>query len=251
MDIKITAVITDNSAISRFKEGMTMIDIHTHILPGMDDGAKDAEESAALISLLKKQGVSLAVLTPHYYPYKESLSDFTERRQLSYQSIRNCDLDLALASETYLSESLFSNDSIDQLLISNTRYLLLELPYMEKWNTTVFRQINLVITKYNVRPIIAHVERYEPVKRKKEKVMQELVDLGCLLQLNIDSVINRKTRYFALRMLKGGWVDFVGSDCHNLAEKPPKFDVYHRIVKKKLHSDYGFDFYEDVLQKSL
>ena len=215
-----------------------MIDIHTHILPGMDDGAEDVNEALALISLLKKQGVTLAVLTPHFYSYKESLSNFLERRYLSYQSIANSDLDMLLASETYLSGSLFSYDSIDQLLIANTRYLLLELPFMEKWELGVFKQIQHLIGKYNVTPIIAHVECYEPVRYKKEKVLQELVDLGCLLQFNIDSVVNRKSRASTLKLIKGNWADFVGSDCHNMTTRPPQFDTFNKIVEKKLCPEY-------------
>jgi protein-tyrosine phosphatase len=214
-----------------------MIDIHTHILPGIDDGAKDTGEAIALISLLKKQGISLAVLTPHYYPSNESISDFLERRWLSYQSIMNCGFDMILASETYLSESLLIYDSIDDLTIKNTRYLLLELPFTEKWGPSVFRQVSRIITKYNIRPIIAHVERYEPVKKEKEKVLQKLVDLSCLLQINIDSVVNRKTRATAIRLIRGGWVDFVGSDCHNLSNRPPQFDVFNKIIKNKFNAD--------------
>ena len=215
-----------------------MIDFHTHILPGMDDGAEDRNEAIALISILKKQGVSLAVLTPHYYPFEENLSDFLERRRLSYLSIADCDFDMILASETYLSESLFSYDSIDELLIPNTRYLLLELPFMERWSIGVFMQIKRIIAKYNIRPVIAHAERYETIKAKKEKILQELVDLGCLIQMNIDSVINKQTRSLAIKLIKGGWVDFVGSDCHNLTDRTPQFDVFNGILQRKLNFEY-------------
>jgi protein-tyrosine phosphatase len=214
-----------------------MIDIHTHILPGVDDGAKDAQEAAALITMLKEQGVTHAVLTPHYYSYSENLSDFLERRRLSYQSIKDCGFNLILASETYLSESLLSYDAIDDLTIGNTRYLLLELPDMEEWGSGLFRQISRTIAKYNVRPIIAHVDRYEPVLRRKEKALLQLTDLGCLLQINIDSVIEKKTRASALRLIKRGWVDFVGSDCHDVLERPPRFDLFSKIMRKKCGMD--------------
>jgi Capsular polysaccharide biosynthesis protein len=216
-----------------------MIDIHTHILPEMDDGAKDRDEAIALISLLKKQGVSLAVLTPHYYPFEESLPDFLERRRLSYQSIEDCGFNMILGSETYLSESLFSYDSIDELKIANTGYLLLELPYMEKWSNGFFRQINRIKSKYNIRPIIAHAERCKPVKEKKERALQDLIDLGCLIQIDIGSVVNKETRSSALRLLQGGWVDFVGSDCHNRTERPPQFDLFKEIAGKKLKNEYA------------
>ena len=217
----------------------TMLDIHTHILPEMDDGAKDKEEAAALITLLKNQGVTIAVLTPHYYPFEEKLPDFVERRLKSYESISDSGFNMIPASETYLSESLFSNDSIDELTIANTRYLLLELPYFERWGAdSVYRQISRMISKYNIRPVIAHADRYECITGKKGMAIQKLTDLGCLIQINIDSVIDRETRPLMIKLIKEGWVDFVGSDCHNLLERPPRFDLFNKIMRKKLHTDY-------------
>ena len=64
-----------------------MIDIHTHILPGMDDGARDVKEALSLIDLLRKQGVSGAVLTPHYYPHEETVNEFLKRREEAYSKI--------------------------------------------------------------------------------------------------------------------------------------------------------------------
>lgn len=149
-----------------------MIDLHTHILPAMDDGAKDRDEALALISMLKNQGISKIVLTPHYYPHLESIPDFLRRRSISYHSIEDCGIEMILGSETYLSETLLAMESIEGLCIGKSSYLLLELPYTDKWSLGVFRQIDRLIAKYNVNPIIAHVERYEAVKENKEKIFQ-------------------------------------------------------------------------------
>lgn len=214
-----------------------MLDLHTHILPHMDDGAGSGDEAAALIHALMDQGITTAVLTPHYYPFKESLSAFLERRMRSYNSLGECKLNLILGSETYLCESLFCYDSISELAIEHTEFLLLELPYTEPWSSDLFKQLRRIRSKYNLTPIIAHAERYGHVRQKRESILQELVDLGCLIQLNIDSVIDRQSRSLALSMLKGGWVDFVGSDCHNLKERPPRFDLFRKILARKLHAD--------------
>jgi len=215
-----------------------MIDIHTHILPAMDDGAKNKDEALALISLLQKQGIYKVVLTPHFYPHLESLSEFLRRRDNSFQLISDSDIELILGSETYLAEPLLSFDSIEDLCIGNSIYLLLELPYMEKWSSRVFKQIDYLIAKYNICPIIAHVERYEAVKGNKEKIFQELVDLGCMLQFNVDSVVNKKSRSETLKLMKEGWVDFIGSDCHNINSRVPQFDIFNDIVEKKLGTSY-------------
>lgn len=214
-----------------------MLDLHTHILPQMDDGAGSRGEAAVLIQALIHQGITTAVLTPHYYPFKESLPAFLERRMRSYRSLGKCELNLLLGSETYLCESLFCYDSISELAIEKTGFLLVELPYTEPWGSDLYKQLRRIRSKYNLTPVIAHAERYRYVRQKRESALQELEDLGCLIQLNIDSVIERQSRSFALRMLKGGWVDFVGSDCHNMNERPPRFDLFCRIIARKLHMD--------------
>jgi len=237
-----------------------MVDIHTHILPYMDDGASDIEESLALIQMLKHQGIFSIVLTPHFYSHQERLSDFLERRQISYENLKGAVADFAqesglpqdgksdleicsddqpefemlLGSETYLSETLFAYDSISQLCTQGTNYLLLELPYAEKWGPSVFKQIDRLAAKFGVIPIIAHAERYEASQHNTEKIFQELVDLGCLLQFNAHSVVDRVSRHSTLKLIKNGWIDFIGSDCHNMKGRPPEFDLYNEIVKKKL-----------------
>lgn len=211
-----------------------MIDLHTHILPNMDDGAQNRDEAFALISLLKAQGITKIVLTPHFYPHMEKLPDFLRRRDISYQSIAGCDMELILGSETYLSEPLLSLDSIEELCIGRSGYLLLELPYADKWSRGVFRQIDHLIAKFNICPVIAHAERYEAVREHKEQIFQKLVDLGCMLQFNTDSVVDRKSRSETLKLIKEGWADFIGSDCHNIVSRAPQFDLFKEIVEKKL-----------------
>lgn len=215
-----------------------MIDIHTHILPQIDDGSKDRKESLALIALLKKQGVTKIVLTPHFYPHLERLPDFLKRREIAYRSIEDADTELILGSETYLSEPLLSLDSIEDLCIGRSECLLLELPLLKKWTLGVFRQIDYIIAKYNICPVIAHAERYAAVQEHTEEIFQRLVDLGCMLQFDTDSVVNKWTRTETLRLMKEGWADFIGSDCHNIVSRPPQFDVFCEIVGKKLGAGY-------------
>lgn len=211
-----------------------MIDIHTHILPNMDDGARDVEEAKGLISLLKAQGVDLAVLTPHYYPHQEKLNDFIQRRKASYETIADIDFKMILGSETYLSEPLLAYSAIEKLCIGETNYLLLELPYTDSWGSSIFKQIDYLIAKFRVQPIIAHVERYQAARQYDRKVLQRLVDQGCLLQFNIKSVVDKSTRRETLKLLKEDWANFIGSDCHNLTSRPPLFDDFYKVMKKKL-----------------
>ena len=191
-------------------------------------GPKNRDEALALISLLRKQGITKIVLTPHFYPHLEKLPDFLKRREISYRSIADCNIELILGSETYLSEPLLSFDSIEELCLGKSGYLLLELPYTDKWSQSVFRQIDHLIAKFNICPIIAHAERYEAVREHKEQIFQKLVDLGCMLQFNTDSIVDRKSRAETIKLIKEGWVDLIGSDCHNMASRAPQFDLFKR-----------------------
>lgn len=73
---------------TRKSDGPLWVDIHTHCLPGMDDGAKDLETSLQMLRLLRRQGVAKAALTSHYYPHKESLDSFLKRREAAWQRLR-------------------------------------------------------------------------------------------------------------------------------------------------------------------
>ena len=212
-----------------------MIDIHTHILPGMDDGARDVRESLAMIDLLKKQGVAGAVLTPHYYAHREPLEEFLWRRQQAFEEISFIeDFSLFLGSETYLSETLLSNESLQELCLGDGNHLLLEMPYLSKWGATTYRLIEHIIEKYQVTPIIPHVERYEASSKNLMEIMERLVNMGCLLQFNLESFIEgwpgpRKMQ----KIFSQGWADFLASDCHNLTRRPPLWD--REIFKKSIN----------------
>lgn len=222
-----------------------MIDIHTHVLPGMDDGAKDADEANQMLCLLKAQGITQVVLTPHFYAWEESLSAFLQRRMAAYQKIKELEIGLYLASETRLTEEVFLCESMDDLCIPNTRALLLELPFDNVWNNRIFRQIERLMSQYGVQPIIAHVERYRAVHKNKN-VLKELIDLGCLLQINTDSLVNRLTRAKTLRLIRDGWVQFIGSDCHNMQTRRPRHSEFQEILQEKLGENYAKYFHNNA-----
>ena len=223
-----------------------MIDIHTHILPGIDDGAADKKESAALVEALKKQGASLLVLTPHFYSDRESLSDFAERRAKALKDMpRVSGIEYRTASETYLSEALFVYDSLDALCIQNTGVLLLELPYGKNWEPRIFRQIDRLMGKFGIKPVIAHAERYEAVRKHKKEIFRELLDIGCLLQFNADSLLLGSSRFETRKLLRDGWGFVLGSDCHNMTSRPPRLFDARELVIKKLGTELW-----DTLQKN-
>jgi len=223
-----------------------MIDIHTHVLPGIDDGARNLEESAQLVETLRNQGISLIVLTPHFYPHRESLDSFVERRENAFKMIKGFDdeIGFVLASETFLTENLMWYDNIESLCLGNTKYLLLELPFTKVWTNRTYKMIEGLMGKFGIQPIIAHIERYDAMHNKgdRESILHTLSDIGCMFQIDIDSVINLRTRHGMLRLINNGWIDFVGSDCHDMKSRLPQFNKFNEIIKKKLGQEYLDNF---------
>lgn len=221
-----------------------MIDLHTHILPGMDDGPTHWKESLSMLAMLRDQGVTTVALTPHYYAPQESVESFVRRREASHQLIAGEGMELLLGSETYLSDTLFRNDTLYDLCIGDTNYLLLELPYASRWEPAVFERVEQLIHTFHVKPILAHPERFEATQNaNREKIFAKLTDLGCLLQFNIDSVVSPYSQKTTLELIQAGWGDVIGSDCHNTRSRPPQHHKFREIITKHI-GDYQIETFQ-------
>ena len=210
-----------------------MVDLHTHILPYIDDGASNLEEALKMTEFLRTQNIMKAVCTPHFDPTQTSLQEFIKKRTSAMGCMRDSQIDLICASETILHDYLFHYAEISGLCIENTRYLLLELPYQKNWDIKVYETLEKLISYFDVIPIIAHVERYQAVK-KNVKCITKLIDMGCVIQLNTSSIINIKSMHQAIYYLKRGYIDVLGSDCHNMRNRPPVISAAFDIIEQKL-----------------
>lgn len=212
-----------------------MVDLHTHILPNMDDGAKDIQEAIKMTEVLLKQKVITAVCTPHYDPTKTSIQEFTNKREIAMNKLKGSKITLLKGSETVLHDYLFHYPDLSDLCIGTTKYLLIELPFNKNWNESIYEQLERLINFYGIIPVIAHIERY-PVIKKNMKCLKILIDLGCVIQLNTSTIINKKSRKKALQYMKRGYIDVLGSDCHNMFSRPPKITEAFDIVTHELGS---------------
>lgn len=212
-----------------------MIDLHTHILPNIDDGARDVETALLMTEALYIQNIMNAVCTPHYDPSSTSVEEFVKIRAIALTKMRESRIHLIPASETMFHEYLFHFSDLGELCIENTRYLLLELPYQRKYDSRFFDNISRLIDYYNIIPIIAHVERYHAIKEKQIKI---LIQMGCMLQLNTGSILNKKTRNKAFRYLKKEYIYIIGSDCHDMQKRPPNMNTALELIKNRLNDSY-------------
>lgn len=215
-----------------------LIEMHCHILPGIDDGAKDVQTSLKMIERLKEQGVETIVLTSHFYSDTMSLEDFLAKRDNAMAELTTALPDgsprLIPAAEVYISEYLFNYDSLDKLKIGNSDYVLIEHPFSSEFSQKDYNRLSNLYCDYGVKPILAHIERYKALMDNPKKI-DGLLDLGCLTQVNISSFFyeHHSTKKKLFKLLKSGRISLIGSDCHNMTSRPPEYaDGISAIIKK-------------------
>ena len=214
-----------------------MIDIHTHILHGVDDGAKDIGMSLEMLRIEKEQGIDTVVLTPHFYRDKENVDSFIARRDAAFEELKQAIADnradfpeLILGCEVAWVPNLSDIDGIERLCIGKGKYMLLELPFFP-WNEMLCRQLHGLVGRTGITPVLAHMERYTRLQRPD--LFDEILSMGLPVQLGADSICRFLTRGGCLRAL-GDWAHVVASDCHNFKSRAPKLGDAMAIVRKKL-----------------
>lgn len=222
-----------------------MIDWHSHILPKVDDGSRDVEESKGLLELLAEQGVTTVVATPHFIADNESVSKFIERRNAAYENLKNIEVvdkpKIFLGAEVEYYSGISRLQELRHLCIEKTGLLLLEMP-IATWTEYTVKELIEIATTKNVVLILAHIER--ALKLQSPKTMQRLIQAGILMQVNASFFTDVRTKRKALRLLKKGDIQLVGSDCHSLDERPPEIGKAYEIIRRKFGEDFVNHFNE-------
>lgn len=225
-----------------------MIDIHTHILPEMDDGSRSVEETQKMFEMLLEQGVDTVVATPHLYLDEIGIDTFLSRRSESLKKLNeNISLEkrprLALGAEVQFVPELHAMENVEKLCISGSKYLLVEMPFLE-WSGYTYRYLNNLYTMRGITPIVAHVERYLDFQKDDEVVvLRKLREANALIQINSSFLIEKATRRKALSLIKKNLVNFMGSDAHNMEIRKPEIIGAYDVVYNKL-GDKGIDLFE-------
>ena len=208
------------------------IDFHTHILPGMDDGAENESVSLQMLEMLKGQGIEIAVLTPHYYRDKNTVEEFLERRNASYnrllQAAENKDIpEIMTGAEVRMWRDM-SREDLLPLCIENTNMILCEMPF--DYRDYVIDELEELPFSGYV-PVIAHIDRY--FKLYPPEKMKRIIDLKCVIyQVNTSALSGMTMRRQLLRMAAENQAVFVlGTDCHGISYRTP--DIKARYHNKK------------------
>ena len=220
-----------------------MVDVHSHILPLVDDGSDCLEKSINLVKNSVNAGVKKIILTPHYKRgvYENEKEELVKSFNSFAGEIKNREIEVDL----YLGEEIFCDSKIYSLLeqkraltINDTKYLLIEFDFFD-YSDVVDYAYNIM--KMGYIPVIAHVERYSYLD---DNALMELRSLGALLQVNAASVIGEYGKQFQARVLKAikkGLIDFVATDVH--VSRESSLQTAYKVVNKKFGAQVANDLF--------
>ena len=231
-----------------------MIDFHTHILPGIDDGSRDEDMTEAMLREEARQGVSLVVATPHFYAERMSIGNFLKRRndaaEKTGQRRKKAGLplpEIVCGAEVYYFSGIGKAEAIDRLCIEHTRTLLLELPFGQ-WNEAVCRDVEDLTDRQGLHVVLAHVERYIGFQ-KDRGIWNRIHAMPVTSQMNAESFLRNggifhmdKRRKFCLNFLEEHPSTIVGSDCHRLTGRAPNLEA----ARKEIVSALGGEAWERI-----
>ncbi len=213
-----------------------LFDIHSHILPAVDDGAKTIEESISILSAMRRQGITDVVATPHFYPHSDNLEDYIKKTQSAFLELKNTaknqDLpNIYLGCEILYYSGISKVSSLENFTINNSNYLLLELnPYLI--NKTLFNELLYLRDERGIIPIIAHVERY--CKSRTYKYLLEFIkENNILTQINTTSFFAKRYNNVLEKLFLSDLVSFIATDSHSLEKRPPLMRHALEIISAK------------------
>lgn len=217
-----------------------MVDIHCHLLFGVDDGADSIKESIEMLRLAKSQGIDAAILTPHYrhgmfeYDRAKVIAHFKEL--LPYA--KETGVKLELGTEYHVNSEIIDRlNSGRCMTLGGTRYVLTEYEYYTEYG--FIKNHTEELLRQGFTPVVAHVERYKCMTEKIERA-RELQSCGALVQINCDAVLGqsgREEKRYTKKLMKAGYVNVIASDSHGIAERVCHMDKCYAYVLKKFGKD--------------
>lgn len=219
-----------------------MTDLHTHILPRMDDGAKDVETSLTLLRMEAAQGVDTVVLTPHFYRDREKPSHFLARRAKAAKTLSDALVALpeeerktlprlALGAEIAWVPNLAEWPELSQLCLGASRHFLLELPF-RPWTDQLINRLYELPGRTGLTPVLAHIERY--LKDQKPQHLEAVLALGVPVQVSAEPLLHLTQRGAVLKLLRERRAQLIASDTHDPHSRPPNLGDALAVVRRRL-----------------
>ena len=211
------------------------IDLHSHILPQLDDGSDSVEMSLAMLYQMAEQGVDVVCATSHYYAKYNSIPTFCERRAEAMErlsSVLTAELPRVLPAAEVAYFPHMEEQDLTPLCIQGTRTLMLEMPFSD-WTGLQLETVEALVLDCRYDVVLVHPERFCFSKSNRHK-LEKLAELPIGLQVNAGSLLRWGTRRLALDLLQMAQYPLLGSDCHNLTSRPPNLKEGRKVVMQKL-----------------
>lgn len=213
-----------------------MIDIHCHLLYGVDDGPGTIEESIAMLEEAESQGVTEIILTPHYRRgmFKYDKEQILKNKKELDKYAQEIGIKLHLGTEYHVNGDILEHLENGRCLpLADSEYVLTEYEYETEYKH-LFKMTQELL-RHGYTPVIAHVERYRCLVDKPEH-LDELKEIGAMIQVNAGAIIGQDgwgIKQYCKKILKSGWVDIVASDSHDLKKRICYMEKCYEYIEKK------------------
>ncbi|SHM59768.1 tyrosine-protein phosphatase [Gracilibacillus kekensis] len=229
-----------------------MIDIHCHILPGLDDGAKHMEESVSMAKSAVSQGINTIIATPHhlngsYDNYKKDIIETVNQLNDRLQE-EDIPLNILPGQETRINGEMITDLENGQLLPLNdtSGYLFVEFPSNHVPRYT--KQLMFDLQLQEVKPIIVHPERNKEIM-ENPNILYDLVSNGALTQVTAASLagkFGKKVKKLSLQLVEANLTHFIASDAHNITSRGFVMQEAHTVVKDEFGASLVYWFMENA-----
>ena len=214
---------------------MQVIDFHSHVLPGIDDGSRSPDMSRRMLEEAVRQGVNVMVATPHFYGDSDRIERFQKRREAAGEMVlpmaRELGIEVVLGAEVAYFDNMSQAEGLDRLTLGDSRIMLVEMPFRQ-WSRREIQELERLLHD-GYQLILAHLERYLGFQKDKS-ILESIWKQPILIQLNAESLLGFWNGQKAVKLFKEGRAHLLGSDCHNLTSRPPNLAEGRAVIEKKL-----------------
>lgn len=227
---------------------MRIVDMHNHVLPGIDDGSVDMKMTLRMLAIAAQEGITDIVVTPHYKKGRKNASPAKVEALMEEVNAKASALGIQIRLHrgnevAYFSEMEEDLEEQKFSTMNGSEYVLVE--FLPGDSYTYIRNALYEVMSAGLSPIIAHVERYECMVKNVQRVA-ELKAMGVLVQINASSVtgaLGWGIKHYIHKLLKEGLVDFIATDAHSDGTRRPAVQKCLQILKRKYDEEYVQDLF--------
>lgn len=204
--------------------------------------------SLQMLRMEAEQGIETVVLTPHFYAHRDTPDAFLARRQAAETALQEAMKKesglprIVVGAEVAYYRGMSESEELRRLCIGDTDYILIELP-APPWKEQVYAELQGIVEKQRLMPVIAHIDRYLP-RFGADRIVERLMKHPMMIQANARFFTSRRSAKTAARMLRAEKIHLLGSDCHNLDGRAPDLGGAAAGIRQRC----GTEFFDKIIQ---